>query len=95
MNEYLVTFKATTAALRAMQAIEDAELEASIKDTAEVVPVPFSLVATCFGMGVQCTASKEGIKGLFRCLTERQIDFKNFWQKGEEYAPCQKSTLMA
>ena len=95
MDEYLITFKSTTAALRAMQAIEDAKLEESVKNTAEVVPVPFSLAATCFGVGVQCNATEKGIKELFSCLKERQIDYKNFWKKGNEYAQCNQIILSA
>ncbi len=87
-KEYLVTFKATTAALRAKLVVDETPtLEHELKETAEVVPVPFGLSATCFGMGLKCKTNDEGIQGLYDCLTENKVDFKNFWLVGKEYTP--------
>ena len=90
MNEYLVTFKSTTAALKAKRLVDDdsVQLEEVIRDTAEVIPVPFSLSSTCFGLGLKCSASENGIKEMYRALVEQQVDFKNFWLTGKEYTPC-------
>ena len=89
-KEYVITFKSTTAALRARNIIESSYLKGVIKDTVEVIPVPFNLSETCFGMGLKCAATDEGIKTLYDCLTQEQVDYKNFWLVGKKYISCKQ-----
>lgn len=87
-KEYLVTFKSTTAALKAKMLVEDSALEDAIQKSAEIVSIPYALSGTCFGLGMKCMASEEGIKALHDYLKKEQVDFKNFWLAGKEFTSC-------
>lgn len=85
-HKYLVTFKSTTAALRALLLAQESEsVEPEIKVTVKTVPVPFNLSDTCFGIGIEFSSSDKGIHDLHGVLKAQQIDYKNFWLIGKEY----------
>ena len=89
-KEYLVTFKSTTAALRAKMLIDKEKNLEPLRASAEVVPVPFSLSETCFGMGIRfkCKADNTAARALMNLMKERQVDYKRFWLIGKEYTQC-------
>lgn len=81
-REYLITFKSTTAALKAKRLIDQG---GEIKD-AEVVPVPFALSETCFGMGIRLHGNEDSLADIRFAMEKLDIDFKRFWLIGKEYS---------
>ena len=87
-KEYLITFKSTTATLRAKMLVESGSVEDAIRTSAEIVSIPYALSGTCFGLGMRCKASEAGIKALYEYLKKEQVDFKDFWLAGKEFTSC-------
>lgn len=97
VQEYLVTFKSTTAALRAKQVLDRGSEMAeysTTRQTAEVVPVPFKLSQTCYGMGVKCMATERGIRRFYKVLQAKKVDVKRLWfhDTNDCYIPVEQSS---
>lgn len=79
--QYLVTFKTTTAALRAAH-LAKGKLES------EVIPVPFQLSRTCYGMGLSIKSDSAGMEGFCRDMKDSSIDYRRVWQvEDEDFIP--------
>ena len=78
LSKYLITFKSTTAAFRANLFVTQTSDFRAIQSKTEIVAVPLALTNTCYGTGMEVTATESEIQKLYDALKK---DFMRFWNE--------------
>lgn len=84
LSKYLITFKSTTAAFRANLFVTQTSDFRAIQSKTEIVAVPLALTNTCYGTGMEVTATESEIQKLYNALKKEKIDFKRFWHEKDD-----------
>lgn len=75
MEDCLITFNSTTAALRANEALTKSGFDTEVK------PIPFELSDTCYGLGVSVSKlEKNEAESMKEKLRQEGIDIKRIWR---------------